>query len=594
MVIMKKIKYLFAGILLIIGFGGCMDDFIEKPSVTGLTVEEVFSSAKNVEGAIALAYSYNLSSGLPIYSWTPPYLPYEATEAIMGGEDVDSSWGYMKDNLVSSGMSAADNYNEGAGLSDDYFPYNYKYIRHAFLVIENIYKVPDMSDEEKEIVVGEMKGLIAFRYLEMLKRYGGVPLVKKTLTMVETAERASVQETLNYILELCNESAAGLNNARWSADWTGRLTKGVALAIKAEALMYAARPLFNAEIPYLPYGADNDKICLGNYKEERWQEAIDANLAVLEWGAQNGYELIDTDQPFEDYGTAVGVPCNKEVLLAYKHQGVGQGPSGLYKNYCPNPLYIRTGGGTALCEYRGMSYEMLLNFKKANGGEQTWAGVEERPYQEYYDKVQEMEPRFKASAFAYGINPWNNEGNNNWSITNPASWLKANKNKQGCARNIKFWYNTGTREWFEFPIYRMAEFYLNLAEAYNELQQPGSALTYLNIIRDRAGLPDETVTDYGLLKKSIQREWTVEFYNENQYYAHARHWKLGNEMVAGIKHIFTFKFAGTLTDARTPEDFVSYRLDEAAKTYVWLQKMYLSPITLSEVNKGYIRQNPGY
>lgn len=86
----------------------------------------------------------------------------------------------------------------------------------------------------------------------------------------------------------------------------------------------------------------------------------------------------------------------------------------------------------------------------------------------------------------------------------------------------------------------------------------------------------------------------VEFYNENQYYAHARHWKLGNEMVAGIKHIFTFKFAGTLTDARTPEDFVSYRLDEAAKTYVWLQKMYLSPITLSEVNKGYIRQNPGY
>lgn len=46
MVIMKKIKYLFAGILLIIGFGGCMDDFIEKPSVTGLTVEEVFSSAK--------------------------------------------------------------------------------------------------------------------------------------------------------------------------------------------------------------------------------------------------------------------------------------------------------------------------------------------------------------------------------------------------------------------------------------------------------------------------------------------------------------------------------------------------------------------
>lgn len=87
-----------------------------------------------------------------------------------------------------------------------------------------------------------MKGLIAFRYLEMLKRYGEF-FSKKTLTMVETAERASVQETLNYILELCNESAAGLSNARWFGGLTkSRLTKGVALAIKAEALMYAARP----------------------------------------------------------------------------------------------------------------------------------------------------------------------------------------------------------------------------------------------------------------------------------------------------------------------------------------------------------------
>ena len=42
MVIMKKIKYLFAGILLIIGFGGCMDDFIEKPSVTGLQKQREF------------------------------------------------------------------------------------------------------------------------------------------------------------------------------------------------------------------------------------------------------------------------------------------------------------------------------------------------------------------------------------------------------------------------------------------------------------------------------------------------------------------------------------------------------------------------
>lgn len=62
---------------------------------------------------------------------------------------------------------------------------------------------------------------------------------------------------------------------------------------------------------------------LCEYKESRWNDAIKANLDVLKWGKENGYEIIDTDNPFEDFGTAVGVPCNKEILLAYKHQAVG-------------------------------------------------------------------------------------------------------------------------------------------------------------------------------------------------------------------------------------------------------------------------------
>lgn len=83
----------------------------------------------------------------------------------------------------------------------------------------------------------------------------------------------------------------------------------------------------------------------------------------------------------------------------------------------------------------------------------------------------------------------------------------------------------------------MVEFYLNLAEAYNELQQPGSADLFE--YNKRSGwFADETVTDYGLLKKSIQREWAVEFYNENQYYAHACHWKLGNDGCRNKAYIY--------------------------------------------------------
>ena len=64
-------------------------------------------------------------------------------------------------------------------------PTNYAYIRKAWLVYENIDKVADMSDRDKAIVKAEMQVLVAFRYVEMLKRYGGVPLVESTLTTVD-------------------------------------------------------------------------------------------------------------------------------------------------------------------------------------------------------------------------------------------------------------------------------------------------------------------------------------------------------------------------------------------------------------------------
>ena len=166
--------------------------------------------------------------------------------------------------------------------------------------------------------------------------------------------------------------------------------------------------------------------------------------------------------------------------------------------------------------------------------DQTWAGVDDwRPAGEYRDKAEELEPRAQASLYFYGVNPKNNTGNSRWDLYQ--NWQLEYKWQDGCAKNIKFWYEAGSREWFEFPIYRMAEFYLNIAEAYNEEGNPTMALRYLNDIRRRGGIPDETQTDRVGLRRSIHREWAVEFYEENQWYPHARHWKQGASMVGGAK-----------------------------------------------------------
>ena len=149
---MKKTIYTLLGLLLAAGLTSCQDWFIEKPEVTGMDQDEVFSTAKNAEGAIAEAYATILSSGLPVLVWNnSPIMPYETTEAIMGGEDLCRlTWGYM-DKQVVAGM-LANNENNGAGYTDDYFPNNYAYIRKAWLVYENIDKVADMSDRDKAIV----------------------------------------------------------------------------------------------------------------------------------------------------------------------------------------------------------------------------------------------------------------------------------------------------------------------------------------------------------------------------------------------------------------------------------------------------------
>ena len=121
---MKTIKTVILAMLAASVLTSCKDFFIEKPEVTGMDLDDVFSTAKNAEGAIAEAYGSILSSGLPALVWNnSPIMPYETTEAIMGGEDLDKmGWGYM-DKQVVAGMLANDE-NNGAGYTDDYFPNN--------------------------------------------------------------------------------------------------------------------------------------------------------------------------------------------------------------------------------------------------------------------------------------------------------------------------------------------------------------------------------------------------------------------------------------------------------------------------------------
>lgn len=568
---MKNFKYILAVCIIILGTS-CQKDFLQLPISNTTTIDSVFTTTVKAQSAIAQAYNETLSQGLPYQGqWN------DLIQETISGALIDiSSWGTLgRPIATTTGLTATGNTEDTKG-----YAYNFTAIRQAYLVKENIDKVTDMSVSDKAIVKAEMQALIAYRYEQMFIMYGGVPILSKSLNATDNLNipRAPLKAVLDSIVSWCDQAAAVLPS-QWSAAWMGRMTKSAALAVKAKALIYAARPLFNSATPYLDNGSNNNLICFGNYDAARWNIAAQASEAVITEAENNGgAQVINTGNPLADYGTATSTPGNAEVLLGFKME----------YDWATNVLYnLHTWNGYAFV----LTTNFLKNYYKADGTDQSWPGIGEvRNFSDYTTRMNQMEARFKASFWAYGIDAWNNPNDNNWS--NSTLFKTGWSSQNGCAQPVKFWYKAGTRSWFEFPIFRLAAYYLSAAEAYNEMGQPDKALPRLNVIRNRAGLPDITETDQTKLRAIIQREWAAEFFDENYRLHDVKHWKLdniGNGIIGGPMRVFAYNNLSyiQLTGNTNYQDYVIYQ-------GFWAPRQYLNPFPQNEVNKGTVIQNPGY
>ncbi len=175
-------------------------------------------------------------------------------------------------------------------------------VRQAYLLIENVDKVPGMSLEEKENLKAQAKCLIAARYFDLFSCYGGLPIVRKAFTGTEgnyeELKRGTVAETVEFMVGLLDEAKG---NLPWAWDHStgatedvsayqnmGRWTKAGALALKAKILLFAASPLYNSDKPYYDGSTPAEQQLLvwyGNYDPARWTRA---EQACREFFAANG------------------------------------------------------------------------------------------------------------------------------------------------------------------------------------------------------------------------------------------------------------------------------------------------------------------
>src|SRR5690606_10134857 len=130
----------------------------------------------------------------------------------------------------------------------------------------------------------EVRFLRAFFYAELIKRYGGVPIVEGTFdldTDAGTVSRNTLDECVQYVLDECDSAAQVLPPTYGSGD-LGRATQGAALALKSRMLLYAASDLFN-DASWASGYADPQFIVLPQAdRMSRWEEAANAAKAVID------------------------------------------------------------------------------------------------------------------------------------------------------------------------------------------------------------------------------------------------------------------------------------------------------------------------
>ncbi len=319
----KLIHILIVGICSAFAITACVDpfavgdDFLEKAPGVDVNIDTVFTHAEYTRNFLWSAYgqlyctytSGNMMNGAPIdvlsdsyhcyVSWGGPkqsYYPGLLTENAQDTED-----GNFQGKFSYSTKGGLDS-DAGGRVSI------YETVRKCWQLIENIDRVPDMPDQEKSRIRGEAYTIMASRYFDAFRNFGGLCLARKAYGVGENFEggRATAKETVEFIdsLIVCAINEPGFV---WNVDnadigqWSGRLTRASARALRAKVWMFAASPLFNNSEPYMEYTADKiteftniEHVWFGGQDPSLWNRCLEYCNDFFRDNEQNGnyYQLI--------------------------------------------------------------------------------------------------------------------------------------------------------------------------------------------------------------------------------------------------------------------------------------------------------------
>lgn len=552
-----------------------MGDYLEKAPGVDVDEDVIFSSQNNAESFLMGIYKDGMYTDLP--EWNDRNGRRDAAFGCYCDEAEEVATWYSSQRYNTASITS---YNTGDGGR---WTYRWKAIRSINIFLSRIDEVPDADAEYKRQARGQALFIRGLCYFEMLKRYGGVPIVDKRFSFDTPGDlkigRATLEETVNFIVNDA-ETAASLLPNKWVAHYVGKATKGAALMLKARTLLYAASPLFNSENPPLSLPGHNNLICYGNYDAQRWQIAANAAKEVIDWAPSGEIRLITEYGPDKNYQYVWRVPDNAEIILASKLTGLTYYMDDIFRSL--NNFYFAQGGAM-------ITQNFVEKYEKKDGTPQVWepnGGVN------LSKKYAELDPRFEQS-IGYNGSYWNND------FPVLTLWEGAVPSNQPPLLGLKSGYwlrkyippemNRSSSIYAIWNLYRLAEAYLNYAEALNEARGPvAEAYEAVRVVRARSGMPGFPA---GLSKEEfrekVRNERAVELFFEEHRLWDIMRWKIAENdgvMQGNMRGIKIYKDSGT--EFKWKPCIIEERY--------WKPGMYHIPFPQSEVDKGYIKQNPGW
>jgi hypothetical protein len=518
------------------------------------------------------AYQNELYNAIPHGFYIHMYSKYsdEAfNTAPCCGADIFARSNYSPDNITGAG---------GGDFWGGYIYYwdqGYQYVRKINIFLEKMASTT-VQFNDKNKLIAEAKFLRAFTYFELIERYGGVPIVSQSYPLGDQTsfKKNTFDECVTFIEKDLTDAAPALPEKIATTEGNfGRATQDACKALRSRVLLYAASPLFNP-----------------THDNQKWKKAADAAEALL----TRGYTL------YPDYRKEfilTSGQANSELIFARNFTSTNghQAPM--------NNLNRRYGAYGGWWASNGPSQNLVDDYDMINGEPpfKTTGSTKVINLASGYDPQHpyaNRDPRFDATIIhdetvyrGDKMEMWVSPDAKTWGFD---SYKQSGDNPRSNYVFKKFmpdadvplsWQTTYTNPW---PHFRLAEIYLNYAEAKFELGDEGTCRQYLSLVRARAGMPGIPASVTGEeLRKRMYNERRIELAMEGHRFFDVRRWKIAmdteNKPYMGMDI------------TRDPATSVKTYTPIILGTRKFEEKMYLLPIEANEISRNKsLLQSPGY